>query len=414
MIWARGSPCEPEIPAPTEVAVKLGIVVPDGMADRPLERLGGRTPLDVAAKPNMDRVARQGCLGLVLHTPHGLPPGSDVAMLSVLGYDPVSCYTGRAPLEAASMGIELGPDDIAFRCNLVTVADELLADHSAGNISNQEAAVLVGILNDKLGSDTIRFYPGVGYRHLMVYRGQELVTADCAPPHDILDQPFRRHLPRGRGAGLLTDLMEKSRELLAGHEINEVRIDLGENPANMIWLWGGGKRPQLRAFRESYGKRGAVIAAVDLVRGIATSVGMDVLSVEGATGYVNTNYAGKGRAAIEAIDRYDLVFVHVEAPDEASHQGDIRAKVDAIEAVDKHIVGPLLAALEARGEHRLLVLPDHPTPIECRTHAREPVPFAYCGSGVAEPSGRSFTESAAAETGVVVEPGHRLMGLFCG
>jgi len=394
--------------------VKLAIVVPDGMADRPVERLGHRTPLEVAATPNIDKVALQGRLGLVCHTPKSLPPGSDVAMLSVLGYDPTECYTGRAPLEAASMGIELGPHEVAFRCNLVTVDGDVLADHSAGHISNQEAAVLVALLNEKLGDETIRFYPGVGYRHLMVYRGTQPIEAACTPPHDILDQPIARHMPRGPGADLLARLMEKSRELLAGTEINEVRIDLGENPANMIWLWGGGRRPTLTPFAERYGKRGAVIAAVDLVQGIAVSLGLDVIKVEGATGYVKTNYAGKGRAAVEALDRYELVFVHIEAPDEAGHQGDIQAKVDAIEAIDKHVVGPLLDALEAGGEHRLLVLPDHPTPLEVRTHVAEPVPFAYCGTGVGEPSRRLFTEANAAETGLLVDPGHRLMGIFCG
>ena len=394
--------------------MKYAIVVPDGMADHPLARLDGRTPLQVAATPNLDRVSLQGVLGLVCHTPASLPPGSDVAMLSVLGYDPTACYTGRAPLEAASMGIELGPGEMAFRCNLVTVDGGLMADHSAGHISNQEASVLVALLNDKLGSDTIRFHPGMGYRHLMVYRGEKPIAARCTPPHDILEKPIRKHLPRGKGADLLKRLMEQSRELLAATEINEVRIDLGENPANMIWLWGGGTRPRLTPFAERFGKRGAVVAAVDLVRGIAVSIGLDVVQVEGATGYIKTNFAGKGQAAIEALETHDLVFVHIEAPDEAGHQGDIQAKVDAIEAIDRHIVGPLLDALEARGDYRLLVLPDHPTPIELRTHVPEPVPFAYCGAGVGQPSGRVFTEANAAETGVVVDPGHRLMEIFCG
>ncbi|MBM4032874.1 MAG: cofactor-independent phosphoglycerate mutase [Planctomycetes bacterium] len=401
--------------------MKYAIVVPDGMADHPLERLGGRTPLAVAATPHMDAVAARGRLGLVCHTPRGLPPGSDVAMLSVLGCDPTECYTGRAPLEAASMGIELGPLDVAFRCNLVTVDGGTLVDHSAGHISNREAAVLIELLNARLGSPAIRFHQGVGYRHLMVYHGQEPLAADCTPPHDILDQPFARHLPRGQGAELLISLMERSRELLARHDINDVRIDLGENPANMVWLWGGGRRPRLPSFAERYGKRGAVVAAVDLVRGIATCLGMDLIHVEGATGYIQTNFAGKGQAAIEALGRYDLVFVHIEAPDEAGHQGNIQAKVDAIEAIDQHIVGPLHAALEARGEYRLLVLPDHPTPIEVRTHVAEPVPFAYCGTAVGERapgagdgSGRRFTEADAAATGLLVDPGHQLLAMFLG
>jgi len=401
--------------------VKYAIVVPDGMADRPVARLGGRTPLEAAAKPHMDQVALRGRLGLVCHTNPPLPPGSDVAMLSLLGYDPAACYTGRAPLEAASMGVPLGPTDVAFRCNLVTVDGDTMVDHSAGGISTREAAVLIGLLNEKLGSDELRFYPGVGYRHLLVYRGNGPMAAECTPPHDILDQPIRKHLPRGPGADILIRLMERSRDLLAPHDINDVRIDLGENPANMVWFWGGGTRPKLAPFAERYGKRGAVIAAVDLVRGIAVSLGLDVITVEGATGYIRTNFAGKGAAAVEALNPYDLVIVHIEAPDEAGHQGDIQAKVDAIEAVDKHIVGPLLAALEARGDSRLLVLPDHPTPLEVRTHVADPVPFAYCGTGVGERapgagdgSGRRFTEAAAAETGLVVAPGHRLMAEFLG
>jgi len=394
--------------------VKYAIVVPDGMADRPVARLGGRTPLEVAAKPHMDRIATHGRLGTVSHTPPTLPPGSDVAMLSLLGYDPAECYTGRAPLEAASMGIELGPTDVAFRCNLVTVDGDTLVDHSAGHIDSREAAVLVDLLNERLGSDALRFYPGVGYRHLLVYRGKEPLAAECTPPHDILDQPIARHLPRGPGADLLCRLMDQSRNLLAHHDINDVRIDLGENPANMIWLWGGGTKPTLQPFAERFGLRGAAIAAVDLVRGLATCLGIDVIRVEGATGYIQTNFAGKGQAAIDALARYDLVFVHIEAPDEAGHQGNIQAKVDAIEAIDKHIVGPLHAALEARGDYRLLVLPDHPTPLEVRTHVAEPVPFAYGGSDVAEPSGRRFTEANAAETGLKVAPGHRLMPLFLG
>lgn len=394
--------------------MKYAVVIPDGMADRALPRLDGRTPLAAAATPNMDRVARQGRLGLVRHTPDALAAGSDVAILSVLGYDPVAQYTGRAPLEAASRGVDLGPSDTAFRCNLVTIDDEAMADHSAGNISDQEAAVLVGLLNEHLANDTLRFYPGVGYRHLMVRRGGRPLEAECTPPHDILGQPFAEHLPRGADAALLVDLMARSREILADTEINEVRIDLGENPANMIWLWGGGTEPALPPFAERFGRTGAVVAAVDLVRGIAICLELDVIDVEGATGYIQTNFAGKGQAAIEALADHDLIVVHIEAPDEAGHHGDIQAKVDVIEAIDRHVVGPLLDHLEATGDYRMLVLPDHPTPIAVRTHTREPVPFAYCGSDLAEPSHRLYTEANAAETGLVVEPGHRLMAFFLG
>lgn len=393
--------------------MKYAVVIPDGMADRPLERLDGRTPIEAAATPNLDRVAQHGRLGLVCHTPAELPPGSDVAILSVLGYDPARYYTGRAPLEAASRGIELAPGEMVFRCNLVTVDDDTMADHSAGNISSTEAAVLVDLLNDNLATDAIRFHAGVGYRHLMVYRGGPQ-GIECTPPHDILDQRISPHLPVGEGAGVLIDLMQRSRDILAGTDINDVRVDLGENPATMIWLWGGGTQPDLPSFTSRYGKSGAVIAAVDLVRGIGLSIGLTVVDVEGATGYLNTDYAAKGRAAIEALDAHDVAIVHIEAPDEAGHSGNIQAKVDAIEAVDERIIGPILDYLETCGDRRLLVLPDHPTPIDLRTHVHDAVPFACCGTGVDEPSGRLYSEANAAETGLVVDPGHELMGRFLG
>lgn len=392
--------------------MKFAIVVPDGMADRPLERLDGRTPLEAASTPAMDRVARRGKLGLVCHTPRSLPPGSGVAMLSVLGYDPRRSFTGRAPLEAASMGIELAPGQVAYRCNLVTVDEGVMADHSAGHISSREAGVLIELLNEKLGGEGVRFHPGVGYRNLMVYSGPERLEARCTPPHDILERPIARHMPRGSGARLLRRLMEASREVLANTDINDVRIDLGENPANMVWFWGGGRRPALEPFAQRYGKSGAVVAAVDLVRGIAVCSGLEVIEVEGATGDLHTDYAAKGQAAAAALEDHDLALVHVEAPDEASHLGDIQAKVDAVEAVDRHVVGPLLEAVEGHGEYRLLVLPDHPTPIEVRTHVGEAVPFALCGSDIGDPSGRLYSEANAAETGLAVRPGHRLMGMF--
>lgn len=394
--------------------MKYAVIVPDGMADRPLERLDGRTPLAAAPTPHLDRVARLGQLGLVCHTPRSLPPGSDVALLSVLGYDPTQCYTGRAPLEAASMGIDLGPDDVAFRCNLVTADGEVLADHSAGHISDVEAAALVELLNERLATDVLRFHPGVGYRHILVHHGLGPKDAVCTPPHDVLDQPIARHLPRGRGAEPLAELMQRSRDILAGTDINEVRIDLGQNPANMIWLWGGGTRPTLAPFRERYGRHGCVIAAVDLVKGIGLCVGFDAPLVEGATGYLQTDFAAKGQAAVAALDDHDLVFVHVEAPDEAGHQGNVQAKIDAIRAVDRHIIGPVHEALQNHPSYRLLVLPDHPTPIADRTHTRHPVPFAYCGTDVAPQRELAFTEANAARTGLVVRPGHRLMALFLG
>ncbi|MBE3069274.1 MAG: cofactor-independent phosphoglycerate mutase [Planctomycetes bacterium] len=394
--------------------MKYVIVIPDGAADRPTDALTGRTPFEVARTPHMDRIAAGGRLGTVQTVPSGLAPGSDVAILSLLGYDPTKVYTGRAPLEAAARGIDPRPDDWVFRCNLVTVADEHMVDYSAGHIKTPEAHVLIRALEDRFGTDMLRFYPGVGYRHLVVIRGEKFKVR-TTPPHDILGQPIKRHLPKGKNSARLRELMDASREVFADHAINQVRRDLGENPASQIWLWGEGQRPALTRFRDQWDvATGAAITAVDLVRGIATLIGWEVIEVEGATGYYDTNYAGKGKAAIAAIAGHNLVLVHVEAPDEAGHNGDAREKVRAIEAVDREIVGPLLAALEACGEPwRLLVAPDHETPLDLRTHERRPVPFAMMGSGLVP--GRSdavMTEAAARKTGMHVAHGHELMEYF--
>jgi 2,3-bisphosphoglycerate-independent phosphoglycerate mutase len=386
-------------------------VIPDGAADVPLKDLGDRTPLAAAATPNIDWIAAHGKTGSVRNVPKGMDPGSDVAILSVLGYDPREHYTGRAPLEAAARGVPAGPDDWIFRCNLVTIIDGVMEDHSAGHISSEEASALIGEINRLLGGERIHFYPGVSYRHLMTLAGE--VDVKTTAPHDILGQPVAGHLPTGPGSEILATLINRSEAVLAGQDVNQVRRDLGENPATHIWLWGQGKKPQLPAFRDHYGLSGAAITAVDLVRGIATLIGWDVIEVAGATGFVDTNYAGKGEAAIKALGDHDLVCVHVEAPDEAGHQADVKGKVHAIEQIDRHIVGPLLDHFRGGSdEWRILVVPDHPTPCPKRTHTAEPVPFALAGAGLSSVVSRRMTEEDAAASDLHIARGCELMEYF--
>lgn len=393
--------------------MKYAIVIPDGAADRSSEALGDRTPFEVARIPHMDRIADEGRLGTVQTVPAGMEPGSDVAILSLLGYDPAKSYTGRAPLEAAAQGIETGPDDWVFRCNLVTVFDDEMVDYSAGHIKTHEAEVLIRALEEQEGSDAVRFYPGVGYRHLLVIRG-ETFKVRTTPPHDILGQPIKKYLPKGKNAERLRDLMDASRDVLAGHSVNQIRQDLGENPASQIWLWGQGQRPNLKSFKDRWDLTGAAITAVDLVRGIARLIGWDVVDVPGATGYYDTDYAGKGAAGAQALADHDVVVVHVEATDEAGHNGDAREKVKALENIDRQVVGPILAALEAQGEPwRILVAPDHETPLAIRTHERRPVPFAMMGHGVDAGRGQhAMTEADARRTGMHVAVGHELLEYF--
>ena len=393
--------------------MKYVIVIPDGAADRPSEALHGKTPLEVARLPHINRIAAEGRLGTVQTVPDSMSPGSDVAILSLLGYDPRSGYTGRAPLEAVARNIELAADDWVFRCNLVTVIDGEMVDYSAGHISTQEAEVLIAALQEKLGTASLRFHPGVGYRHLLVIKGQPF-KVQTVPPHDISGLPVKGHLPKGANSAMLNDLMDASRGILAEHPINKVRRDLGEHEATQIWLWGEGRRPALESFATRWGLKGAAITAVDLVRGIAKLIGWDVIEVAGATAYYDTNYAGEGRAAIEALKDHDIVVVHIEASDEAGHNGDGGEKVKALEAIDREVVGPLLVALEAQGEPwRILVSPDHETPIDLRTHDRQPVPFAMMGTGLApaRPAG-PMTEAEARKTGMHVPVGHELMEYF--
>jgi len=346
------------------------------MADHPLEELGGRTVLQKANTPNMDQMTKNGLAGLAINVPEGYPPGSDVANMSVMGYDPALYYSGRAPLEAASMGIPLKEKDVAFRCNLITVKDGLIADHSAGHISSEEAKELIEAVDDELGSEGLKFYPGISYRHLLVASNGLGANADCTPPHDVIDGHMDDHMPRGEGSDVLGNLIEDSMPILEGHPINEKRVSEGKNPGNSVWFWGQGYAPTFRTFKELYGLTGSVISAVDLIMGLGIYAGLDVIEVPGATGYLDTNYVGKAEFAMASLKDKDFVLVHVEAPDEAGHMGDLDAKLQAIEDFDEKVVGTVLsAAKESDEDYTIVVLPDHPTPIALRTHTSEPVPF---------------------------------------
>ena len=390
---------------------KYAIIVPDGAADEPLEQFGKRTVLEAAETPNMDRISTQGRQGLVRTVPADMEPGSDVAQMSLLGYDPRRYYSGRAPIEAVARNIKLSLDDWVFRCNLVTIADGKMADHSAGHISNAEADKLIGELDNRLGNEQMCFYTGVSYRHLVVFKGL-IFDVQTYPPHDYIDTAIEKILPRGKGAELLIDLMARSQQLFTNHDINRVRKDLGENQVSSIWLWGQGKRTQMERFQKRFGIKGAAIAAVDLVKGLSKLIGFDLIDVPGATGFIDTNYQGKASAAIEALDKYDLVFVHIEAPDEASHNGNAEMKKKAIEQIDKCIVGPVFEALQDYGSWRILVMPDHPTPVRTRAHSSEPVPFAMAGDDINGILHTIFSEANAAKSGFRISNGSELMEYF--
>ena len=394
--------------------MKYIVLVADGMADYPVKELNDRTPLEVAHVPNMDYIARNGRLGKVKTIPENVPPASDVANMEILGYDPVKYYTGRGPLEATNLGIALGDDDVAFRCNLVTVGEKILIDYSAGHISSKEAKTLIEQVNAKLGTGAFQFYPGTGYRHILVARaaGSSYDRVQTTPPHDITGTEFKKHLPGGKGAEALVSLMTQSRAVLEASEINSVRIDLKENPANMIWLWGQGKRPALPKFTEKYGLTGSVISAVDLIKGLGSLAGLDVINVPGATGYYDTDYEGKAKAALRSLESKDFVFLHVEAPDEAGHNGDLREKITAIERFDKLVVGTILEAFKKRANFRMLVLPDHATPVSLKTHTADPVLFGAFGEGIPGRGFAKFSEKEAEKSDLYIEKGYELMDFF--
>ncbi|HHX87084.1 MAG TPA: cofactor-independent phosphoglycerate mutase [Firmicutes bacterium] len=401
--------------------MKYVIVLGDGMADHPVKELNHKTPLQCANLPVINYLAKRGQVGLVKTIPGGMSPGSDTANLSILGYSPRKYYSGRSPFEAASMGVEMKESDISFRCNLVTLSggepyeEKTLLDYSAGDISSGESTGLVALLNKHFSTDSIKFYPGVGYRHLMIWEdGPD--RWQMTPPHDIIGKQITSYLPAGEDSRVVIQLMKESYPLLKGQEVNLERVRKGLNPANSIWIWGEGTRPNLPGFYDKYRLRGAVISAVDLIKGIAYCAGMEVIEVEGATGNIYTNFVGKAEAALSALDGgQDLVFIHIEAPDECSHHSQVNQKIKAIELIDQQVVRMVKEGLDRRGEdYSLLILPDHATPLSLRTHTSEPVPFLIYRSGSAQARrpGQAFSEIGARQTGILVEEGHRLMDLF--
>ncbi len=399
--------------------MKYVIFLGDGMADYPCDALGGKTPLSAAAKPNMDTLCKNGETGLVKTVDDALPPGSDVANLSVMGYDPMKYYTGRSPLEALSIGVSLKDSDVTFRANLVTLTDEeayenkTMADYSSGEITTAEAHELIHYIKEYIKLPNISFYGGTSYRHLMVWDGGSK-NVTLTPPHDISDRKITDYLPKGDGAKELIDIMKQSYALLKDHPVNKKRMERGLNPANSLWIWGEGTKPQLSLFNEKYGISGAMISAVDLLKGIGTGAGMDVLEVPGATGTVDTNFDGKAQAAINALKQgADFVYIHMEAPDECGHHGDLEGKIRSIELIDEKVVGPVTDFLKSAGEDfRVLITPDHPTPIKLKTHVHDAVPFVIFDSRKTLGSGLAYNEKNAETTGLRVEPGYKLMERF--
>lgn len=403
--------------------MKYVIVIPDGCADEPLDILGGKTPLQAAKTPHMDAIAAAGVCGRSDNVPPSLTPASDVATLSLLGYDPLKVYTGRAPLETAAMGIPLGQGDWAIRCNLVNVDRDEMRDFTAGHIANDDGKQLIETLQAELGGPvnfgglqgTLEFHPGVSYRNILVYRGPGAPFSNdtkTQPPHDIPDKPIAGHVPRGPGADLLNAIMTRSRELFANHPANQARSAAGKRPATQCWLWGQGRAPSLETFQTVYGKKGAIISAVDLVRGVGVLLGWTRIDVPGATGYLDTDYAAKGRYGIEALKTHDIVCVHVEAPDEASHEGKAEEKVKALERIDADIVGPIVQALKAYGDYRILVEPDHRTLMKTRAHSYGMVPFAAAGSGIKSHGQTAYDEIVAASSKLEFAKGYELMTWF--
>ena len=400
--------------------MKYLVVLCDGMADYPVEELGNKTPLEAADTPNMDALAKTAQVGLIKTVADGLKPGSDVANLSVLGYDPMECYTGRSPLEAGSIGIDMKDTDVSLRCNLVTLSDEAnyedktILDYCADDISTEEAEILVNYLGEKLNNDEFRFYSGVSYRHCLIWNNGTLDIGTLTPPHDITGKPIKEYVPKHPNAAKLYDLMKKSYDLLKDHPVNKAREEKGLRPANSIWLWGEGVRANLINFKEKFGVKASMISAVDLLKGIGKFSGMNVVEVEGATGYIDTNFEGKAQAAIDEFKNgQDFVYIHVEAPDECGHRHEIENKPKAIEYIDKFILNPVNAYLKGTGEdYKILITPDHATPLALKTHTNDPVPFMIYCSNKPQNGVEHFNENTAKETGLYVETGHSLMNKF--
>jgi len=400
------------------MSMKYIVLIGDGMTGRPLKELGGKTCLQKANTPNMDRLAGMSIIGTARTIPHGFHPGSDVANLSILGYDPAKYYTGRAPLEAASIGVKLSEGDVAYKNNLVTLSsggkDTVMDDYSSGHITTEEARELISAVSDELGDSHIIFYPGVSYRHLMVWKNGR-TDIQCSPPHDILGKEIAGHLPSGDGEDVLRNLMSGSMKILENHPVNRKRVKEGKKPASSIWLWGQGRKPQLPTYQERYGLRGALISAVDLTKGLGIYAGFDILGVPGVTGWLDTNYTGKAEYALKALEGVDFVYVHVESPDEAGHSGKYENKLKAIEDFDSLVVGPVMRGLKERsGDYRVLLMPDHATPVEIRTHTPDPVPFAIYDSRKRKNAGDvAYDESIAERKDIIVfDEGYKLMDYF--
>ena len=391
---------------------KYIVLVGDGIGDYPLETLGGKTPLEAAHTPNMDFIASNGVLGLVETVPDGMPPGSDIANMNLLGFDPKKYHTGRGPIEAASLGIKVNPEDIIFRCNLVSLVEKesaiFMEDYSAGHISSEEAKKLIFTLNKHLGSERFHFFLGVSYRHILVWHNgkKEFVTI---PPHEIPNQEVTGYL--NSLPSEIKELMVKAKEILVNHPVNQQRLKKGKKMANNIWPWGQGKMAKMPSFKERFGLKGGVISAVDLIKGIGILVGLKVINVPGATGYFDTNYKGKAQYALNALKELEFVYVHIEAPDEAGHEGNLAEKIKAIEAFDRQVVGPVLNEAK-KGEIKVMVTMDHYTPVTVRTHVGKPVPFTIFSKRKNQVFPRLFCEHTAQESGILIKPGYKLMECF--
>jgi 2,3-bisphosphoglycerate-independent phosphoglycerate mutase len=388
--------------------MKYGVIIIDGAAGEPLPERGGKTCLELAKTPNLDALAGEGVVGLARTVPAGMEPSSACACMSVLGYDPKVYYKGRSAIEAKSLDIPIGEGEVVFRCNLVGVQDGKMKSYSAGYISSQESRELINALNDSLGDDSVHFYPGVSYRNILKLKGHEdTLSAQCTPPHDIPDKPINDYLPKGKGSDVLLDLMRRSGKVLKDHPINLSRAARGDIPATTIWLfWGSGQVPEMPPFKQLYGLGAALTSGVDLLKGLAKMMGMKVLDIPGVTDGPDNDYAAQANGAIKALEDNDLVVIHIEAPDEAAHAGSISDKIEAIEKIDKEVVSRLRSYA---GDLRLLAMPDHPTPIEIRTHSPEPVPFLFWGKGFKPNGAREYTEAAAKRTGVLVADGYKIM-----
>ncbi len=393
--------------------MKYGVLIIDGASGWPIPERGGKTCLELARTPNLDTMAKGGMVGLVRTVPPGMEPSSACACMSVLGYDPKVYYRGRAGIEARSMGIPIEDGEVVFRCNLVAIRDGKMWSYSSGYISTDEAQTLIAALNEALGSDEVHFYPGVSYRHICKLKGHEdTLLANCTPPHDIPDKPIADLLPRGPGSELLRDLMARSEEVLREHPVNTARRSRGEIPATMVWLfWGSGKLSDMPSFQQIYGLDAAMTSGVDLLKGLARIMGMAVLDIAGVTDGQDNDYAAQGAGAIKALEEHDMVVIHIEAPDEAAHDGSIDDKIEAIERIDREVVSRLRSW---RGDIRLLIMPDHPTPIEVQTHTDDPVPFLLWGKGFTANGAKRFTEAEAKRTGFLLEEGYKITGRLVG